>query len=70
MSEKVIFHSTHCPKCKVLEMKLQKKGIKYEENNDVEAMIAKGLTMAPALEVDGVILGFAEANKWINEYEV
>ena len=68
MGEKIIFHSSHCPKCKVLEMKLQKKGIQYEENNDVDVMIAKGLTMAPALEVDGKMLDFAEANKWINEY--
>ena len=68
MGKKIIFHSSHCPKCKVLEMKLQKKGIQYEENNDIDVMIAKGLTMAPALEVDGKMLDFVAANEWINKY--
>ena len=68
MGEKIIFHSSHCPKCKVLEIKLQKKGIQYEENNDIDVMIAKGLTMAPALEVDGKMLDFIAANEWINKY--
>lgn len=68
MGEKIIFHSSHCPKCKILEMKLQKKGIQYEENNDIDVMIAKGLTMAPALEVDGKILDFTASNEWINKY--
>lgn len=68
MGEKIIFHSSHCPRCKVLEAKLKQKGIQYEENNNVDVMIAKGLTMAPALEVDGKMLDFTEANKWINKY--
>ena len=63
----VIFYSTHCPKCRVLEAKLQQKGIEYVENNDVDQMLAKGLTSAPALEVDGAVYEFKEANDWIKE---
>ena len=33
MSSKVIFHSSKCPRCNVLEKKLKEKGIEYEENN-------------------------------------
>lgn len=65
MNDKVILWSTGCPRCRVLEAKLKQSGIEYEERNDVDAMIAKGLTMAPALEVGGVIMGFKEATDWI-----
>lgn len=66
MNEKIIFHSSHCPRCKVLEAKLKQKGIKYEENNDIQVMLDKGLEMAPALEVDGKMMDFTEAVNWIN----
>lgn len=64
---KVIFYSTHCPRCKVLELKLKQKGIDYEENNNVEEMTAKGFKEAPKLEVDGVIMDFKQAVDWIKE---
>lgn len=62
----VIFYSTNCPKCKILEAKLKQKGIAYTENNDVEEMEKKGLQSAPALEVNGEILEFGAAVKWVN----
>lgn len=68
MSNKVIFHSSHCPRCQVLERKLKDKGIEYEENNDIHVMLSKGLETAPALEVDGKLMGFKEAVDWINSY--
>ena len=63
----VVLHSTHCPKCKVLETKLQEKNIDYTENNNVELMIQKGFTTVPILEVDNVIYDFKAAIKWIGE---
>ena len=63
----VILYSTHCPKCKVLGMKLKQKNINFEENTDVDAMIEKGFKSAPILEVDGVIYDFKEAVDWIGE---
>lgn len=65
--EKVILYSTHCPRCKVLTMKLQQKNIAYEEVNDVEQMMAKGFKEAPKLEVNGVTMDFKEAVDWIKE---
>ena len=67
--EKVIFYSTHCPKCNVLKAKLDEKNIEYIENNDVKEMISKGWLSAPVLEVDGAALMFKEAVNWVNEYQ-
>lgn len=61
----VILYSTNCPRCRIIEKKLQDKGIKFELFNDVDAMIAKGFKEAPKLEVDGVVMDFKEANEWI-----
>ena len=63
----IVLYSTHCPKCNVLETKLKQKGIKFEENNNVELMVEKGFIMAPVLEVDGVAYNFKEAVEWIGE---
>lgn len=63
----VVLYSTHCPKCNVLESKLNQKGINYEEINDVKIMREKGFMSAPNLEVDGVVYDFKEAVKWIGE---
>ena len=62
----VVFYSTHCPKCKVVEMKLKQKNVEYAECNDLDVMKDKGLHSAPAIEVDGKILEFADAVKYIN----
>ena len=63
----VILYSTHCPKCNVLEKKLKATGIEYEEVNDVNIMLEKGLQSAPNLEVDGQIMDFTQATNWIKE---
>ena len=63
--EKVILYEHGCPKCKVLKMKLDQKGIKYETVNDIEIMKAKGFQEAPKLEVDGAVYGFTEAVDWL-----
>ena len=64
---KVILYEHGCPRCKVLKMKLNQKGVEYEVINDIEVMKAKGFNEAPKLEVDGVIYGFKEAVDWLKE---
>lgn len=61
----IILYSTNCPRCRILEKKLQDKGIEFELFNDVDTMIAKGFKEAPKLEVDDVVMDFKEANEWI-----
>lgn len=66
--EKVIFYSTHCPKCDVLEAKLRSKNISFEEVNDVKEIREKGFLSAPLLDADGKTMAFKEAIDWINGY--
>jgi glutaredoxin len=65
--DRIIFYSTHCPKCNVLKVKLDDAEIDYEENNDTEEMIKKGFMTSPVLEVNGKYLDFSKALKWIKE---
>ena len=67
MERSITLYSTHCPRCSVLTKKLQNAGIQYNEVNDIEIMKSKGFQEAPKLEVDGVIMNFEKAVKWIGE---
>jgi glutaredoxin len=60
-------YTTHCPKCKLLTVKLEGLGIEINEVTDVELMKEKGFTTVPMLEVDGNIMDFSAAYKWANE---
>lgn len=64
---KVTLYQHGCPRCRVLKMKLDQKGIQYDEVTDIEAMKAKGFQEAPKLEVNGVVMGFKEAVEWVKE---
>ena len=66
---KVVFYTIDCPKCRVLESKLKAKKVDFEECRDIEIMQEKGFENAPMLEVDGVVMNFGEAVKWINNLE-
>ena len=63
----VILYSTNCPKCKVLEKKLDSTGINYKIITDENLMISKGFTSAPMLEVDGLLMDFGNAVRWAKE---
>ena len=56
-----------CPKCNILEEKLDAKNIKYEKCEDKDIMISKNINKLPVLEIDNKLLEFIDANKWINE---
>ena len=62
----IILYSTHCPRCTVLEKKLEAKGIKFEVETSVDDMLSLGITQVPMLRVDDKLLNFAEANTWVN----
>lgn len=62
----VILYTVECPKCKVLTMKLDKKGINYTKVEDVNTMLAKGIKTAPYLEVDNELMDFTQAVAWVN----
>lgn len=61
-----ILYSTGCPRCKVLEKKLESKGVAYEKNNSVDEMLELGISEVPVLNVYGQLLNFSEAIEWVN----
>lgn len=62
----VVFWSTGCPRCKILASKLDSAGIEYVLNDDVDEMIKMGVKSAPQLSVDGELMDFGKAVKFIN----
>lgn len=62
----MILYTTHCPKCKVLELKMKQKGINYTENENIQDMLSKGIHSAPAIEYNGEIYLFSDAVKLVN----
>ena len=65
----VILHTTNCPKCRVLEQKLNMKNIAFEKNTDIdiELLKSKGFMSAPVLQVGDKFMDFVSANNWILE---
>lgn len=61
----VTLYTTGCPRCKVLESKLNEAGIKYGVVNDPDKIIEMGFNTAPVMTVDGTIYQFKDAIEWI-----
>ena len=62
-----IYSTPTCPRCKVLKTKLAQKGIPYEECMDEEKMQSMGILSVPVMSVDGQLMEFSEAVKYVNE---
>lgn len=67
VTEKPILYTTGCPRCKVLEAKLNSKHIEYEIVTDMDVMEQLGIQTAPTLKVAGRMMDFGTSNKWVNE---
>lgn len=61
----IILYSNHCPRCAVLEKKLNEANIEYTLETDMEVMLEKGFSSAPMLEVEGDVMDFSQALKWL-----
>ena len=64
----VVLYTIECPKCVILEKKLEAKNIKFLRVSDEETIRAKGFgdSSFPILEVDGVVMGYKTAIQWVN----
>ena len=67
VSNMVTLYTINCPKCLVLEKKLQQANIKFTLCTDREIITSKGYDLMPVLEVDGKTMGFKEAIDWAKE---
>lgn len=62
----ITLFSTECPKCKVLERKLNNKNIAFEKSSNIQEVIDKGFMSAPILKVDNVYYDFKQGVDWVN----
>ena len=63
-----IYTTDTCPRCKVLKVKMDAKGIPYESITNVDEIQRLGIMSVPYMQVDdGELMDFATANAWINE---
>lgn len=60
-----ILYSTGCPKCRILGKVLDMKKIPYTLESDMTRLVEKGVESIPTLEVDGKLMGYDEAYKWL-----
>ena len=63
----IVVYSTGCPKCGILERKLNEKNISFTKCTDVDEMLALGITSVPVLSVDGDMMDFSKAVQWVNK---
>ena len=70
----IVLYSTHCPKCSVLEKKLEQKGINFtlvDDNAEVVKFAKEHKIMsAPILKVGNAVFTFTDANNWLNDVTV
>lgn len=67
--KQLTLYTTHCPKCKVLEKKLNEGGYEYImcDNFDPEVLLNIGYDSVPVLMIDDTPYDFSAAVSLINE---
>ena len=63
-----LYTTETCPRCQVVEYKLDQKNIQYNVVHDIDLMTEKGISTVPQMEIDnGPLMQFSDIIKWINE---
>lgn len=66
-----VFSSATCPKCKVLKIKMDKAGLVYEVNENLDDMRELGIKTLPVLQLsNGDLLDFGAAIAFVKDMEV
>jgi len=67
----VVFYSSHCPNCRILQQLMDKKEMEYEviDDGDVYLPIADAhhIMKMPFADVNGIILDAKQLELWIKE---
>ena len=63
----ITLYSNHCPCCEVLSKELHSVGIPFSTFTNTDQMLSMGFTHLPMLEIDGQLLNYPDALKWIKE---
>jgi glutaredoxin len=64
----ITLYTTGCPRCKVLESKLEAAGLTYGKVTDENVIIGMGFQTVPVMTIDGKVMSFSESINWINNY--
>ena len=65
----VTLFSTNCPKCRVLEQKLNQKKIDFDISDNIQEVIDKGFMSAPVLKVNDIYYDFKQAIDWLKDID-
>lgn len=63
----ITLFSTECPKCRILEQKLNQSNINYTISDDIQEVIDAGFMAAPVLKIDDKYYDFGSAIKLVKE---
>lgn len=69
MENKYVLYTTHCPRCKVIEKKLQEKNISYSIEDNEETILAAGIDTVPVLKTDNKVYNFMEIIGFLKQLE-
>ena len=63
-----LYTSDTCGICRMVKMKLEKKGIQYKNEKNVDALLERGIQRLPVLQLeDGNIMeNITDINNWVN----
>ena len=64
---KIILYTIDCPKCKILEKKLNMNNIQYDIYKDTKLMKEKNIQKLPMLSIDERLYSYKEAVDLINK---
>lgn len=64
---KIILYTIDCPKCKILEKKLNMNNIQYDICKDTKLMKEKNIQKLPMLSIDERLYSYKEAVDLINK---
>ena len=65
----VTLFSTNCPKCRVLEQKLNQKNIAFNISDNIQEVIDQGFMSAPVLKIGDDYMDFTTAITWLKEQD-
>ena len=65
MNKSIVLYSTGCSACNTLKLMLKSAGVEYTENNNIDEMLALGISQVPVLSVDGELMSYDNAKIWV-----
>ena len=65
MDKSIVLYSTGCNACNTLKLMLKNAGVEYTENNNIDEMLALGISQVPVLSVDGELMSYDNAKIWV-----